>query len=311
MEPYAGAVSKAHVYFPYYAMGYNQIDAVWQGFSYLAWRNVVVGDPLTTIAWGKQEITNNLTWGGRNLVTGDITIPFDNNLTIEDGSYIELRHLGFIPCEVGYGRMYIGENVTFETDSWDRALFLSYDTTYTRIVWADHPTFPATNYIIYRKFNELDWESIASTFDNEYTDTEVEITCPECAVNATVYYYVIAGNEEEESQPSNTVSAEIIAKVDKELSQKDGKIYDYTLDNNYPNPFNPITSIKYSLKEDGIVNLKVYNILGSEVAVLVNEPQITGEHSVIFDASNLASGTYIYAIRINDFVSVKKMVLLK
>ncbi|HEX9740076.1 MAG TPA: T9SS type A sorting domain-containing protein, partial [Ignavibacteriaceae bacterium] len=85
----------------------------------------------------------------------------------------------------------------------------------------------------------------------------------------------------------------------------------YTLDNNYPNPFNPITSIKYSLKEDGIVNLKVYNIIGSEVAVLVNEPQITGEHSVIFDASNLASGTYIYAIRINDFVSVKKMVLLK
>ena len=69
-------------------MGYNQINAVWQGFSYLAWRNVVVGDPLTTIAWGKQEITNNLTWGGRNLVTGDITIPFDNNLTIEDDSYI-------------------------------------------------------------------------------------------------------------------------------------------------------------------------------------------------------------------------------
>jgi photosystem II stability/assembly factor-like uncharacterized protein len=86
---------------------------------------------------------------------------------------------------------------------------------------------------------------------------------------------------------------------------------EFFLSQNYPNPFNPSTTIRYSLKEDGLVNIKVYNILGSEAATLVNEHKSQGEHRATFNANNLSSGTYFYVIRVNDFTAVKKMILFK
>lgn len=85
----------------------------------------------------------------------------------------------------------------------------------------------------------------------------------------------------------------------------------YKLDQNYPNPFNPTTTIQYSLKEAGLVTLRVYNILGQEVATLINGVQNAGFHKVNFDASQLATGIYVYRISANDFVASKKMLLLK
>jgi len=85
----------------------------------------------------------------------------------------------------------------------------------------------------------------------------------------------------------------------------------YILFQNYPNPFNPETIISYQIKEQGLVQLKIYNLLGSEVAVLVNEVKSKGSYEVIFYADNLPSGVYIYSLRINDFVQNKKMTLLK
>ncbi|NWG28379.1 MAG: T9SS type A sorting domain-containing protein [Ignavibacteriaceae bacterium] len=86
---------------------------------------------------------------------------------------------------------------------------------------------------------------------------------------------------------------------------------DYALEQNYPNPFNPTTTIRYQLPKDGMVTLKVYDILGAEVATLINEEKVAGRYEVNFDASRLASGVYIYSLNINDFVNVRKMVLLK
>jgi parallel beta-helix repeat protein len=85
----------------------------------------------------------------------------------------------------------------------------------------------------------------------------------------------------------------------------------FELAQNYPNPFNPSTTISYSLPENSEVSLKVYDITGSEVAELVNTAQNAGTHQVSFDASSLASGTYIYMIRAKDFIQTKKMILLK
>ena len=85
----------------------------------------------------------------------------------------------------------------------------------------------------------------------------------------------------------------------------------YDLSQNFPNPFNPATTIIYQLPQNGFVTLKVYDILGKEVATLVNEQKIQGRYSVNFDASRLASGVYIYQLRVNDYVSSKKMLLLK
>lgn len=85
----------------------------------------------------------------------------------------------------------------------------------------------------------------------------------------------------------------------------------YELSDNFPNPFNPTTTINYQLPQTGFVTLKVYDILGKEVATLVNDQKIQGKYTVDFDASELASGVYIYQIRANDYVSSKKMLLLK
>ena len=86
---------------------------------------------------------------------------------------------------------------------------------------------------------------------------------------------------------------------------------DYLLFNNYPNPFNPTTTIHYAVKEKGLVSLAVYDILGREVASLVNESKDEGSYSINFNANELPSGVYIYSLRVNDFVQNKKMTLLK
>ena len=85
----------------------------------------------------------------------------------------------------------------------------------------------------------------------------------------------------------------------------------YELSQNYPNPFNPSTTIKYQIPEDGMVTLQIYDILGKEVKTLVNENKAAGRYEVNFDASDLATGVYLYRIKVNDFVSVKKMLLVK
>ncbi len=88
-------------------------------------------------------------------------------------------------------------------------------------------------------------------------------------------------------------------------------IKEYALAQNYPNPFNPTTEIKYSLPEKDHVVLRVYNTLGIVIATLVDEIQPAGTYKVSFDGKDLFSGMYFYRLQMNDFVKVRKMILLK
>ncbi|MCF7804879.1 MAG: right-handed parallel beta-helix repeat-containing protein [Candidatus Marinimicrobia bacterium] len=85
----------------------------------------------------------------------------------------------------------------------------------------------------------------------------------------------------------------------------------YSLEQNYPNPFNPGTQIKFALKESGFTNIAVYDLLGRQVATVVNKEMQAGYHNVYFDGSLLSSGVYFYKIQSGDYVSVKKMILMK
>lgn len=85
----------------------------------------------------------------------------------------------------------------------------------------------------------------------------------------------------------------------------------FVLQQNYPNPFNPTTTLKYSIPKQSHVNLKVYNLLGKEVASLVNNLQSAGVYKYSFDASNLSSGIYFVSLQAGDFLQVRKMTLLK
>lgn len=80
---------------------------------------------------------------------------------------------------------------------------------------------------------------------------------------------------------------------------------------NYPNPFNPATTISYNLTEQSNADLRIYDVLGNEIAVLVNEEKPAGNYEVVWDASNLPSGIYIYQLRAGSIVQMKKMLLLK
>ncbi len=85
----------------------------------------------------------------------------------------------------------------------------------------------------------------------------------------------------------------------------------YDLSQNYPNPFNPVTTIKYQIPKDGLVKLIIYDLLGREVKTLVNEIKTAGYYDIKFDASSLSSGIYFYKMVAGDFVSIKKLVVLK
>ena len=85
----------------------------------------------------------------------------------------------------------------------------------------------------------------------------------------------------------------------------------FSLEQNYPNPFNPVTSIQYSIGNTQFVTLKVYDVLGKEIATLVNEEKSAGNYEVNFDASNIPSGVYFYHLQSDSFVKTKKMVMIK
>ena len=123
---------------------------------------------------------------------------------------------------------------------------------------------------------------------------------PEAGINANAFGYRLKQVDfdgsysfSEEIRVSNLVPAE------------------YSLEQNYPNPFNPLTEINFSLPQTTNVTLKVYDVMGSEVATLLEDQMEAGKHSVIFNAANISSGVYYYTIVTEKFIQTKKMLLLK
>lgn len=107
--------------------------------------------------------------------------------------------------------------------------------------------------------------------------------------------------------PIVVLDLEIAVSVEEEIIPAE-----FFLDNNYPNPFNPSTTIRFGLNKEASVSLKIYDVLGKEVAtILNNEHKPAGTYNVTFDASPLASGTYIYTLTAGDKVESKKMILIK
>jgi tetratricopeptide (TPR) repeat protein len=103
----------------------------------------------------------------------------------------------------------------------------------------------------------------------------------------------------------NKNSNEMLSKSEIEFPKE------YSLNQNYPNPFNPTTTIKYDLPAEGLVTLEVFDLLGKKITTLVNEIKPVGTYELVFNASSLASGVYIYKLQAGSFVSSRKMILLK
>ena len=125
-------------------------------------------------------------------------------------------------------------------------------------------------------------------------------------LNGHLTYAIWADSVENRTQLFGVKRFDIYGNVDENINPNE--IY---LSQNYPNPFNPTTSIEYAVPSSEYVTLRVYDILGNEVATLVNEQKSAGVYSVIFNAENLPSGVYIYQLRRENYNTTKKMLLLK
>jgi hypothetical protein len=145
------------------------------------------------------------------------------------------------------------------------------------------------------EFHRIGYVNGAGTTQDEQTYSYID-----SKVDAGKYIYRLKQIDfSGEFEYSNQVEVEVIAPTQFGLSQ------------NYPNPFNPSTQISYSIADAGIVKLSVYNLLGQQVALLVNEQQDAGKYNVSFDASQLSSGTYFYKLESGQQHEVKKMILTK
>jgi hypothetical protein len=123
-------------------------------------------------------------------------------------------------------------------------------------------------------------------------------------VNGTTYRYTLYAVD-------GSGARQQLREVEAAPSLMSAEVRDYALRQNYPNPFNPTTTIAFDMLEAGNVSLRVYNLMGQEVASLVNGSVGKGRHVVTFDASNLTSGVYLYRIETNGFVAEQKMLLMK
>jgi hypothetical protein len=112
--------------------------------------------------------------------------------------------------------------------------------------------------------------------------------------------------------PDDRITVNFMATTDPTISVRENLFVNkYYLFQNYPNPFNPSTRIDYNVGKPGLVQLKVYNILGVEVATLVDEYKNAGNYSFDFSADNYSSGVYFYSLSVNDFTQTRKMILEK
>ncbi len=219
------------------------------------------------------------------IVTGDVrSAPFT-----PAGSFFTSRAL--------VGEIHYNDLVPVELSS-----FAGYASGSTiSLSWATASELNNSGFQVDRKAENGEWENVAFV-DGHGTTTEVQ------------YYTYLDGN----LRPGNYTYR--LKQIDYNGSYKyyelgetmeAGIIKSFDLSQNYPNPFNPVTSITWQTPVSSHVTLKVYNLLGKEVAVLVNGEKPAGTYQTEFDASSLPSGTYFYTIQAGNFVQTKKMILLK
>jgi 5-hydroxyisourate hydrolase-like protein (transthyretin family) len=185
---------------------------------------------------------------------------------------------------------------------------------YIKLTWSEHPNTNVTEYHIYRHYKKGSYRSDPSLIATrnrgtlQYIDVNYEV---DTDGDYQLFYDVKAYYE-----PDQTISSPNPVFIQGEATNIASKIgsneeityYDIS---NYPNPYNPQTTIRFQLPQEGFVTIKVYNSLGEEIKTLLNEKKDYGRYELKFDGSDLPSGMYIYTIKVNDYYASKKMLLVK
>lgn len=174
----------------------------------------------------------------------------------------------------------------------------------------DGSTLPGTlNYMVDAIGNFVDY--CVSDLDGSYMISNVEAGSY-TMVSSLVSYQNVQRNLSIDYTNNSTLNVDVSLLPNSTTGIKNNAVITgYELKQNYPNPFNPSTMISYQIPQNSMVTLKIYNILGNEVATLVNEQQTAGVYNYNFKANNLASGIYFYKLQAGNFTSVRKLTLLK
>ena len=205
---------------------------------------------------------------------------YDNTLSLPDDEYL----IDDLLAEVGdtimsyrmgydeYGFTRLLEEITFN----------KWSLTKPKKVFEEYTLHPP----IYSLTQDIGLDSIYYYFDFGHT----YIYLKGCVINGIVYGDTTTVGVEDEGKPI---------------------VNNFRLEQNYPNPFNPTTNIGFRIANFGFVSLKVYDIIGNEIATLVNEEKRAGEYEIEFDATGLPSGIYFYKLKAGGYIETKKMVLIK
>lgn len=193
-----------------------------------------------------------------------------------------------------------------------KGLVLTSQDNHPKISWTPNIEADTSYYEIYKKKNSTSYSYFDQTSNNYYVDlSELLYTG---GGNKTYIYYKIKAVDVNANKSGFSASTRAAVNG---ILQKNAHGNGINSDNifklfeNYPNPFNPSTTISYQIPKGSYITIKLYNTLGKEVAELVNEFEEPGKYSVIFNADNLPSGLYFYRLQAGSFSDVKKMLLTK
>ncbi len=191
--------------------------------------------------------------------------------------------------------------VSFEALAGDRSAVLNWSTASEQNNAGFHIERSTNGVDFMRVTNQMIEGAMNSSTTSEYTYTDQHLN------NGVHYTYRLIDVDINGTEYVNDMTAEVTPSFLGEAIV----ITEYKLHQNYPNPFNPTTNLIYDVLDQGMVTLKVYNIMGQEVAQLVNQPRENGRYAVAFDATGLSSGIYFYTVKVNNFTDTKKMLLVQ
>lgn len=218
-----------------------------------------------------------------------------------------------------YTAQYIGKPSTYDlATGW--SLNLHHSTTVGEpivLYWNEHPNTYVTKYQIWKKekHNGVTSDPILMGTVNRGTTSYVDDDFVYSLLKNDYWiYYAVVPYYSLENTYSNLSWMPVTAEINNKAMDSTYAVTSTVLENslsNFPNPFNPNTNIKYSIKESGQIYIKVFDLLGQQIAELVNEEKDAGSYSVSFDAARLPSGIYLYTINSKNFTQTRKMLLMK
>lgn len=165
-------------------------------------------------------------------------------------------------------------------------------------------------FITYKNISSGSWSTVENVTQTPAVKEKFSNLAPRMGDRMHIYYTIFGSNDTDdlgESELWYIQDVNVTAIEDKVTA----KPINFNLAQNYPNPFNPVTTIEYAIAQKGKVEVKVYNLLGKEVATLVNGVKETGNYSVTFDASKIASGVYFYTLKSDNLTMTRKMLVVK